>query len=178
MNAKRARGYSWMVLLFAASAGSAEGAMLYSNTIMVKGSESVKTIELPIEAEGSYRVTMKDLKWFDKESPLLTLGIFTSTEKITTLQGAGTLDFFKAAGTGKVFLQIYARPPGPQFADLIGIQIESQAVVPLPSSILLLSSVLVACALARGRIRRRDDLDSTAAESIAGPVRWLAQPAV
>jgi hypothetical protein len=120
----------------------AEAGMLFSDAVLVRGRENLTSLELPVDAIGTYRVTATDLKWFGTPLEALSFGVFTSTQPLKIMEGAGTLEFFKAQ-TGKIFLQIYTQTAGPRFANLVAIQLESVAPpVPLPASGELLLSLL------------------------------------
>jgi hypothetical protein len=138
----------------ALGARTAEAAVVYSDTVLAKGAEYLTVLELPLDAIGDYRVTATDLKWFDTPLQALSFGVFTATQPIKSKQGAGTLDFFKAS-EDKVFLQVYAKTSGSKLAGLVSLQVEDQAPVPLPASLVLLGSALVAGAFGRGASRLR-----------------------
>ncbi len=127
-------------------------ATVYTDTVLVSGSEYLSVIELPIDLSGTYRVTATDLQWLSTPLQALSFGVFTSTGSLATHVGAGTLEFFNA-GTGKVFLQLYARTAAPRYAGLVALEGTAVAVVPLPASLALLASALVASWLAG--LRRR-----------------------
>jgi hypothetical protein len=131
-------------LLVAAQAVEAD--VVYTDRVLITGSESLQVFEMPFDAPGSYRITATDLRWPTAELAALSFGAFTATESLATRSGAGTLEFFMA-GPGRVFLQLYARTAGPEYAGLVAIQGESVAVVPLPASLVLLLSALGAAAL-------------------------------
>jgi hypothetical protein len=141
----------WLGLMLF-TGGAAQAATVYSDTVLVRGRESLKVFALPFDAAGNYRITATDLRWGNTPLEALSFGVFTSTQAIATHQGAGTLEFFKA-GPGAIFLQIYARTTEPRFAGLVSLHGETVAVVPLPASLLLLVSALGAGALPR--LRRR-----------------------
>jgi hypothetical protein len=139
--------------LFAARVDSVEAAQVYADTVLVRGGEYAAVFELPTAPSGTYRVTATDLKWLNVSLQALTFGVFTATGPIETMVGAGTLEFFNA-GTSKVFLQLYARPGASKSAGLVGMQVDSVAVVPLPASLWLLLSALGATGFWRWRERR------------------------
>ena len=144
---------SAVVLLLAARVGTGEAAVVYTDTVLARGPEYAAAFELPTAPSGTYRVTATDLQWLNVPLQALTFGVFTATGPIKTLAGAGTFEFFNA-GTSKVFLQLYARPGASKSAGLIGVQIDSVAVVALPGSLWLLLSALGATGLWRWWERR------------------------
>jgi hypothetical protein len=127
---------------------SAWGTTVYSDTVLVSGSETLSVFELRLDAPGDYRVTATDLGWLNTTLQALSFGVFTSTQSIATRAGPGTIEFFHA-GTGPVYLQLYARTLASSPAGLIGVN--AATVVALPSSLLLLASALFAAALPRLR---------------------------
>jgi hypothetical protein len=157
MSVTRAVLCSLVMLWAAGCAAPAGAAMLFSDTVLVKGREYLTVVELPLDSIGTYKITATDLKWFGTPLEALSFGVFTATQPVSSLQGPGTLEFFKA-GPGKVFLQLYARATGPRFAGLVTLQAEGQPPVPLPASVLLLASALGAGALARGAKRLREGM--------------------
>jgi hypothetical protein len=143
---RKVRWFAVWLGLAALASGSAQAAVVYYNTVLVSGRESLEVFALPLDAPGSYRITATDLRWNNTPLEALSFGVFTSTQTLETRVGAGTLEFFKA-GPGQVFLQLYARTTAPRFAGLVWFKGESVAVVPLPASLLLLLSALGAAAL-------------------------------
>jgi hypothetical protein len=162
-------------LVLAAGARGAGATVLYSDTVLVRGPEFLGTYELPLNALTTYKVTTKDLEWFGVPLQALKFGVFTATGPIKSMDGAGTLEFFKAA-PGKVFLQIYARPAGPHLAGLVSVDCQTELVVPLPPSILLLASSLAGYPLLRRGMRRRAGVAETKGSATKRPERatWLA----
>jgi uncharacterized iron-regulated membrane protein len=142
-----------VALLLAAQVDTADATVVYSDTVLARGPEYAATFELPTAPSGTYRVTATDLKWLNVPLQALTFGVFTATGPIKTLVGAGTFEFFNA-GTSKLFLQLYARTGAAQSAGLIGVQVESVAVVALPASLWLLLSALGATGFWRWWERR------------------------
>jgi hypothetical protein len=140
------------VVLFAGWGGAAGAATVYTDTVLTSGAEYLGVFELPLQLPGTYSVTATDLKWLNTPLQALSFGVFTSTQTLATRVGAGTLEFFNA-GTSKVFLQLYARTAAPRYAGLVGLDATAVAVVPLPASLVLLVSALVATWLAG--LRRR-----------------------
>jgi hypothetical protein len=121
---------------------------------LARGPEYAAAFELPTVASGTYRVTATDLNWLNVPLQALTFGVFTATGSIKSMVGAGTLEFFHA-GTGKVFLQLYARTGVGKSAGLVSMQVDSvAAVVPLPASLWLLLSALGSTSLWRWLERR------------------------
>jgi hypothetical protein len=141
MKQKQTLRMVYFVALIAVSGGAAEAAPVYSDTVLARGPEYGSSIELSLPGPGNYSVTAKDLKWLDVPLQALSFGVFTAKAPIETMVGAGTLEFFNA-GEGKVFLQLYARPGVGKSAGLIGLHVDSFAVVPLPASLWLLLSAL------------------------------------
>lgn len=142
------------VVLLAAAAAPARAALVFSDAVLVRGPENLTSLELPLDAIGTYRVTATDLRWFGAPLQALSFGVFTATQPLQIMSGAGTLEFFKAS-PGKIFLQIYTQTVGPQLASLIAVQVEDTAPVPLPASLLLLASALGGGALLRTGRRLR-----------------------
>jgi hypothetical protein len=130
-------------VLVLAAASTAEAAVVYSDTVLARGPEYLSTTELALPSQGTYQITATDLKWLDAPLSALSFGAFTATAPIKTKAGAGSLEFYYA-GTGKVFLQIYARPGTGKSAGLIGVQTASVTVVPLSASVWFLLSGLLA----------------------------------
>jgi hypothetical protein len=131
-----------VVLSIAACAGTAEAAIVYSDTVLVRAPEFASVIELPTPTTAStYRVTATDLNWLGVPLQALSFGVFTATAPIKSQVGAGTLEFFYA-GTDKLFLQLYAKTAPSKSAGLVGLQADCVAVVPLPASLWLLLSAL------------------------------------
>lgn len=133
----------------------AQAQAVFSDTVLAHGPEFAAKIELPLGKTGGYKVTATDLKWFDLPLQALSWGVFSSSKPLTTMQGPGTLEFFKA-GSDKLFLQVYAKTLGPRFAGLVTFQIEEQSPVPLPASLVLLSSAIGGSLLVRGAQRLRE----------------------
>jgi hypothetical protein len=114
----------------------------YGDTVLVSGKQLV-VVELDFAVAGSYEITATDLEWLD---PLksLSFGVFQGGASLGVVgpedivDGHGALAFFLAA-PGKAFLQLYAEA-GPRGYGLLSWQ--AQAVVALPSSIILLGSAL------------------------------------
>jgi hypothetical protein len=126
---------SLLALWLALPGGRAHAAAVFSDTVLVKGPEYLTVLELPLDAIGSYKVTATDLKWLNAPLQALSFGVFTSTQSLGSLQGPGTLEFYKA-GSDKVFLQIYAKTTAPKYAGLVSVVVDSKvAPVPLPSSL-------------------------------------------
>jgi hypothetical protein len=143
---------AWLTICVA----PAEAGMLFSDAVLVRGRENLTSLELPVDAIGTYRVTATDLKWFGTPLEALSFGVFTSSQPLKIMEGAGTLEFFKAQ-TGKIFLQIYTQTAGPRFANLVAIQLDSVAPpVPLPASGELLLSMLASGGLFHARRRVRE----------------------
>lgn len=135
----------WLAVLSGA-AFEARADVVYTDTVLVTGAESLQVFALPFDAPGAYRITATDLRWPSVELSALSFGAFTSTESLATRSGAGTLEFFMA-GPGQVFLQLYARTVTPYSAGLVAIRGEAVTVVPLPASLVLLLSALGAAGL-------------------------------
>jgi hypothetical protein len=133
------------IALALASAGSGEAAaaVVYADTVLARGPEYASTTELGLDGPGSYQITTTDLHWLNSPLGALSFGVFTATAPIKTMTGAGTLEFFYA-GQGKVFLQLYVRPAAGKSAALVGVAVNSVAVVALPASLWLLLSALSA----------------------------------
>jgi hypothetical protein len=132
---------SLLVVWLAARVEPAQAVAVFSDTVLVKGPQYLNSIELPLASTGTYTITATDLEWFGAPLEALSFGVFTATQSLKTMQGPGTLEFFKA-GADKVFLQLYARTSGPKFAGLVSVQVDGQAPVPLPASLVLLVSAL------------------------------------
>lgn len=146
---------SVLALLLALSAARADAAAIFGDTVLVKGPEYLTVLELPLDTVGSYKVTATDLKWLNAPLQALSFGVFTSTQSLGSLQGPGTLEFYKAS-TDKVFLQIYARTAAPKYAGLVSVVVESKlAPVPLPSSFVLLVSGIGGVLLRRRAARAK-----------------------
>jgi len=140
MSYSRPFAASVLALVLAFSAARADAAAVFTDTVLVKGPEYLTVLELPLDAIGSYKVTATDLNWLNTPLQALSFGVFTSTQSLGSLQGPGTLEFYKA-GSDNVFLQIYARTTAPKYAGLVSVVVESKlAPVPLPSSLVLLVS--------------------------------------
>ena len=140
MSHSRPFAASVLALVLALSAARADATAVFADTVLVKGPEYLTVLELPLDAIGSYKVTTSDLKWLNTPLQALSFGVFTSTQSLGSLQGPGTLEFYKA-GSDNVFLQIYARTTAPKYAGLVSVVVESKlAPVPLPSSLVLLVS--------------------------------------
>jgi hypothetical protein len=146
------RNFRALLAALVLAAGSAEASVVFNDTVLVSGAEYLEVIDLPFDSPGTYRVTATDLRWQGTPLQALSFGVFSSTQPIATRTGAGTLEFFKA-GSGQVFLQVYARTVAPRYAGLVALTGETVAVVPLPASLVLLLSALGAAVLPRVRER-------------------------
>src|SRR5262245_20136313 len=141
-------------VLVLVGSSSAEAAVVYSDTVLARGPEYLSTTELALPSQGTYQITTTDLHWLDAPLSALSFGAFTATAPIKTKVGAGALEFYYA-GTGKVFMQLYARTATGKSAGLIGMQVTSATVVALPASLWFLFSGLLAGGFL-GRLQRRD----------------------
>ena len=148
---------SVLALWLALPSGRAHAVAIFGDTVLVKGPEYLTVLELPLDAvAASYKVTATDLKWLDAPLQALSFGVFTSTGSLGTLQGPGTLEFYKAS-SDKVFLEIYAKTAAPKYAGLVSVIVEPKvAPVALPSSIVLLWSGLGGALLWVRRYSRRE----------------------
>jgi hypothetical protein len=153
MSYSRLLTVSVLALWLALPAGRAHATAVFSDTVLVKGPEYLTVLQLPLDTAGSYKVTATDLKWPSTPLQALSFGVFTSTQSLGLMQGAGTLEFYKA-GSDKIFLQIYAKTSAPKYAGLVGVVVESN-VVPLPSSLVLLVSGVAGAVLTRRPVRRQ-----------------------
>ena len=146
---------SMLAVWIAIPGGRAHATPVFSDTVLVKGPEYLTVLELPLDTIGNYKVTAADLKWLNAPLQALSFGVFTSTQSLGSLQGPGTLEFYKASAD-KVFLQIYAKTAAPKYAGLVSVIVEHGASpVPLPSSVVLLVSGIGGAMLWRKSSRRR-----------------------
>jgi len=140
------------------SAGTAYAMTVYSDTALVQGPEFLTVLQLPLDHLGGYKVTATDLQWFDTPLQGLSLSVGTSAQTLASLDGSGTLEFFKST-SDNLYLRIYGHTLGPRFAGLVSVTAEEElAPVALPGSLGLLASSLVGVLLLRRATRTRAEL--------------------
>jgi hypothetical protein len=129
----------WLAL----PSGTAQAAAVYSDTVLVQGPEFLTVLSLPLDNIGNYKITAKDLRWFDTPLEGLSFSVSTSAKTLVSLNGTGSFDFFKSTSEN-VYLKIYGHALGPRFAGLVSITADEElAPVALPGSLGLLASALI-----------------------------------
>lgn len=122
-----------------------------------------------VPSDGSYRVTLTDFK-FPSNFEQLNLSISTFNTEINSVSGSGWFDFEAKSGI-TYYANVYGVAGGPLDLGLYGVGVESLSApvshVPLPASLLLMSSALVVLgAFGRGG-RAAEPMDSMQGEPLA-----------
>lgn len=129
--------------LFASSAQASTVA--YEDVGFIRG-VGFENDSFTVDSNGKYRVTLTDFN-FPNSFDELQLMVSTYDTPINTIVGAGAFDFDAKVGT-TYFTNVYGVAGGPLDLGLYGIGVEalnsSVPAVPLPASLLLMSSALVA----------------------------------
>ena len=131
------------VLSTACFSGAHAATIVYEDVDFIKGSDT-RSESFLIKQAGSYQVTLSDFQ-FPKSFTELDLLIGTSVAPNSgSIHGPGTFSFNATPGT--YWANVFGIADKPFDIGLYGIRIEqiSMSPVPLPASILLLGSALVA----------------------------------
>lgn len=129
--------------LFGAEANAAS--VVYEDVGFIRG-VGFESDSFTVASDGNYRVTLTDFS-FPSTFDELSLSITTFNSTINSITGAGWFDFEAKSGT-TYYANVFGLAGGPLDLGLYGIGVESLSApvshVPVPASLLLMSSALVA----------------------------------
>jgi hypothetical protein len=125
-------------------AGAEAASVVYEDVGFIRG-VGYESDSFTVASDGSYRVTLTDFS-FPSEFDQLSLSITTYKSEINFIEGAGWFDFEASSGI-TYYANVYGVAGGPLDLGLYGVGVEALSApvshVPLPASLLLMSSALV-----------------------------------